>query len=273
VESIPLRNPFPGAVSFLLASTDSTQKDARRLAEAASLGGDPPAPGGGFPVGSLVAAETQTAGRGRIPERRWESEAGKNLLFTVFLGPGPASLPGLPLRIGTALCGAVALYADKAGARFDRPPRLKWPNDLMLGDRKAAGILCESGPSGVFAGIGLNCNQVEFPPWLDAKATSLAAELGREVSRWDLLELFLGALAESLRDVEWRGKAEGMLWKKGERATFLPGSASPGPAAGRRVLMGRPVGLDGEGSLLFLEDGAESAVAHASGELRAGETS
>lgn len=273
MESIPLQNPFPGAVSYLLATTDSTQKDARRLAEAASLGGDPPAPGSGFPVGSVVAAEAQTAGRGRIPERKWESEAGKNLLFTVFLGPGSASLPGLPLRIGTALCGAVALYAESAGARFYSSPRLKWPNDLMMGDRKAAGILCESGRSGVFAGIGLNCNQVDFPPRLDAKATSLAAESGREVRRWDLLELFLGALAESLRDAEWRRKAEGMLWRKGERATFLPGSASPGPAAGRRALIGRPVGIDEEGSLLFLEDGAESAVAHASGELGAGKTS
>ena len=115
MESIPLQNPFPGAVSYLLATTDSTQKDARRLAEAASLGGDPPAPGSGFPVGSVVAAEAQTAGRGRIPERKWESEAGKNLLFTVFLGPGrppcPASHCGSAPR-----CAAPSPSTPKAPA-------------------------------------------------------------------------------------------------------------------------------------------------------------
>ncbi|MGA2547645.1 MAG: biotin--[acetyl-CoA-carboxylase] ligase [Rectinemataceae bacterium] len=260
MESIPIRNPFPGAVSLVVASTESTQAAAKRLAENRFL------PGQGFPPGSLIAAEAQTAGRGRFPERRWESEAGKNLLFTLFLDsvvlrlPEGKPLPGLPIRIGSALCEAVAIYTPA--------PRLKWPNDLMIGDRKAAGILCESGPSGVFAGIGLNCNQVVFPSGLDAKATSLARELGREVNRWALLELFLEALASSLVDANWRRRADAWLWMKGETLCFLPGLE--GSAEGGEALIGKFEGIDEEGSILLREEGAAVARAYASGELRAG---
>jgi BirA family biotin operon repressor/biotin-[acetyl-CoA-carboxylase] ligase len=171
MEPIGIKNPFPGASAFLIERTASTQEEAKRLAAQ------------GYPPGSLVAADAQSAGRGRFPERRWESEAGKNLLFTIYLDASAAGLPGLPLRIGLALCAAVSDYAGLLGARFLSPPRIKWPNDLLIGDRKAAGILCETGPAGVFTGIGLNCNQSSFPRELEARATSLAKELGREVSR------------------------------------------------------------------------------------------
>lgn len=262
MEIIPIRNPFAGAVTYLTSTTESTQRDARRLAEARNL------PGARFPPGSVIAAEAQTAGRGRVPGRKWQSEAGKNLLFTVFLDAGSASLPGLPIRIGGALCSAASLYAEKTGSSFAGQPKLKWPNDLMLGDRKAAGILCEAGPSGVFAGIGLNCNQVAFPPELELKATSLAIELGREVDRRVLLELFLEALADSLVDRKWRRKADERLWKRGESAIFIPGAAGSG--RGRGAIVGTPEGVDEAGSLLFKEKGATEAIAYAAGEFRAG---
>ena len=247
METLPIRNPFPGAVSLLVASTDSTQAEARRLA------------GGGFPSGSLVAAEEQTAGRGRFPGRRWESEAGKNLLFTLFLAPEAATLPGLPIRIGVALCEAVE--------SLSLSPRLKWPNDLMLGDRKAAGVLCEAGPSGVFAGIGLNCNQVAFPPGFGDRVTGVARELGREVDRWSLLGLFLEALAASLGDPDWRPRAEARLWKRGETLRFLPGREWPAGGAGSGALVARLEGIDEDGSLLLRPEGDRAARAFAAGEL------
>ena len=244
MESIPISNPFPGALCLLVASTGSTQAEARILAANRHL------PGQAFPPGSLIAAERQSAGRGRFPARGWESETGKNLLFTIFLEAGKAALPGLPIRVGNALCEAVETLSLS--------PRLKWPNDLMLGDRKAAGILCEAGPSGVFAGIGLNCNQVAFPRELAARATSLAGELGRDVDRWALLGCFLEALAASLGDALWREKAEARLWKKGEYLRFLQGCDS---------LVARIEGIDEEGSLLLKEDGLDAAHPHAAGEL------
>ena len=244
MEPIPIRNPFPGALCLLVESTASTQAEARVLA------GNRHLPGQAFPPGSLVAAQRQSAGRGRFPERTWESETGKNLLFTIFLEAETASLPGLPIRIGSALCEAVE--------SLPLSPRLKWPNDLMLGDRKAAGILCEAGPSGVFAGIGLNCNQLAFPGELAARATSLAAELGRELDRWALLGRFLEALAASLGDALWREKAEARLWKMGESLVFLEGRGS---------LVARIEGIDTEGSLLLREKGSATVRPHAAGEL------
>lgn len=255
MESIPIRNPFPGARSYLMASTRSTQAEARLLAER------------GAAPGSLVAAEAQTEGRGRFPERRWEAEAGKNLLFTIFLEPAAAGLPGLPIRIGAALCESVIAYSRSLGTEFARPPRIKWPNDLMLGDRKAAGILCEAGASGVFAGIGLNCNQVVFPASIEARTTSLAAELGREVYRWALLEVFLGRLAASLEDGDWLRKATAMLWKLGEAAVFSPGRLGADGDQGSLPLTGVIEGLDEAGSLLFKEEGRIAARAYAAGEL------
>lgn len=268
METLPIRNPFPGAVSRLVEATGSTQGEARRLAEACGADGGGTSPGSAFPHGSLVAANAQSSGRGRFPEREWVSEPGKNLLFTLFLDPTAAS--ALPIRIGSALCDAATLYGRSLGASFAAPPRLKWPNDLMFADRKAAGILCEAGSSGVFAGIGLNCNQLSFPPGLETKATSLALELGREVGRWALLEIFLEALAGALRDADWRRRAESLLWRKGEPAIFLPGSAASSKGREQRAMIGTVEGIDASGSLLFRERGKAKAQAHASGELRAG---
>jgi BirA family transcriptional regulator, biotin operon repressor / biotin---[acetyl-CoA-carboxylase] ligase len=256
MEPIEIRNPFPGACSFLIAKAESTQDEARRLAEK------------GYAPGSLVAAEEQGSGRGRFPGRAWESQAGKNLLFTIFLDPGTALLPGLPVRIGLALHAAVALYARRLGARYSAAPSIKWPNDLMIGRRKAAGILCEAGPKGVFAGIGLNCNQASFPPGLESKATSLALELGREVSRWSILELFLEFLIPSLSDPDWRRAAESRLWMRGEEASFSPGASARSPSPGPEDrIKGTILGLDEAGSLLIQASGEGKPRAYAAGEL------
>jgi BirA family transcriptional regulator, biotin operon repressor / biotin---[acetyl-CoA-carboxylase] ligase len=261
MESLPIRTPFPGASCFLLRSTASTQAEARRLAE-----GRGPA-GLCFPPGSLVLAEEQSAGRGRFPDRAWESEAGKNLLFTLFLEPGLARLPALPIRIGLALCRASERYALASDRAFPSPPRLKWPNDLMFGERKAAGILCEAGASGVFAGIGLNCNQIAFPPSIEPRSTSLARELGGEIGRWELLEAILDELAAALVDALWRAKAEELLWRRGESSTFLPGLSGEGGRKGDSPLSGRIEGLGEDGSLLFREAGSPVARPYAAGEL------
>jgi BirA family transcriptional regulator, biotin operon repressor / biotin---[acetyl-CoA-carboxylase] ligase len=262
MEAIAIASPFPGARAFLVETTASTQDEAKRLAAE------------GYPPGSLVAANAQSAGRGRFPGRGWESERGKNLLFTLYLGPGAPSEtlpPGLPIRIGLALREAVSLYAARLGREFGSPLKLKWPNDLMIGDRKVAGILCEAGSAGVFAGLGLNCNQERFPPALEGRATSLALELGREIGRWELLELFLERLAAGLAPGQaegaWLGVAEEALWRRGEAVAFLPGLA--GRTAGSAPLLGSLEGIDAEGSILIRAEGDAEARAYPAGELTA----
>jgi BirA family biotin operon repressor/biotin-[acetyl-CoA-carboxylase] ligase len=255
MEQIGIKNPFPGASAFLIERTESTQEEAKRLAER------------GYPPGSLIAADAQRAGRGRFPERRWKSEAGKNLLFTIYLDTSATALPGLPLRIGLALCAAVSDYAGLLGARFPSPPRIKWPNDLLIGDRKAAGILCEADPAGVFAGIGLNCNQSSFPYELEAKATSLAKELGREVSRWALLELCLEFLQRALADPYWQKEVDKRLWRRGEKLSFLPGTAGRGKGLEGGTIVGILEGIDEFGSILIRREDEERARSYPAGEL------
>lgn len=263
MEILGIENPFPLARSYLARSLDSTQEEAKRLASRwAAEGGEP-----AFPPGSLVAAEEQSAGRGRMPGRRWSSSPGQNLLFTLRLSPEAVRLSALPLRIGAAVCGAAAALADSIGASFREPPRLKWPNDLMFGNAKACGILCESSGLGVFAGIGVNCNQRAFPEELRGRATSLALELGREVDRWALLELILGELESSLEDGSWRERVGRLLWRAGEEVSFLPGPA-PEPGREPEPLRAFLRGIDERGALV-LERPDGTAEAYLAGELRA----
>ncbi len=150
----------------------------------------------GAAEGCLVAADYQTAGRGRLG-RTWSAGAGRNLTFSLVLRPTiPAERVGLiPL--------AAALAVGEAVDRFVAPvpTRIRWPNDVLLGGRKACGMLLESafgaGGTGlryVVLGIGLNVNQVSFPDELADKATSLALEIRRTVDRVDVLAEVLLAL-------------------------------------------------------------------------------
>lgn len=183
-----------GLAARFLPSTGSTNADATAWA--------PGLPPGG---GGLVVADRQTAGRGRL-DRGWFSPPGTCLLFSVVLRPGEgAGTPGLvPLAAGVAACDA-ARWAG-AGAR------LKWPNDLMIGDRKAGGILCEAvrpagGPLRVVAGVGINVNlaAAAFPPELRGTATSLLEATGGPTDRAGLLERFLGAFLPLVAGLEEDG--------------------------------------------------------------------
>lgn len=155
-------------------TVSSTQLVARELAEL------------GAAHGTVVVAEVQTAGRGRL-DRRWESPRGLNLTFTLVLRPRIAARDAPLLTLGAAAGLAVA---------FDL--RVKWPNDLVTGEgKKVAGLLAEMDTVGdrvgfVLLGVGLNVNQVEFPPGLP-NATSLAS-IGGLQDRAEVLERAVSAI-------------------------------------------------------------------------------
>ena len=141
------------------------------------------AAGEGAPHGTLILAETQTAGRGRRG-RGFFSPPGGSLYFTVILRPSREEYGRLPLTVPLAVCRACE--SEGVGAR------IKWPNDIWVGERKLSGMLIdgETGPAGLtaYAGIGINVNaDPTADPALRDSATSLARELGREVSREGLL--------------------------------------------------------------------------------------
>lgn len=148
----------------------------------------------GAPDGLVAVADHQTAGRGRL-DRSWASAPGASLLVSVLLRPVLAlgELHLVTLVSGLAVVDAVA---EVCGIR----PGLKWPNDVVVGDRKLAGLLAEMDGSSetpaVVVGIGLNVNQAAFPPELAETATAcnLVVGDGRVVQRVDLLVALLRAL-------------------------------------------------------------------------------
>jgi BirA family biotin operon repressor/biotin-[acetyl-CoA-carboxylase] ligase len=138
-------------------------------------------------IGTVILAESQSAGRGRSG-RSWVSSSG-GLYFTAVLRP--SSRPGLiPLMAGVAVAEAIRRLTG-LGAE------LKWPNDILMGRRKVAGVLAETvwrGDEALYTllGIGLNINNI-LPEDLP-QATTLSKELGREVDAESLLSVLLGEI-------------------------------------------------------------------------------
>jgi BirA family transcriptional regulator, biotin operon repressor / biotin---[acetyl-CoA-carboxylase] ligase len=142
------------------------------------------------PEGAVAVADEQTEGRGRLG-RRWSARPGTGLLFSIALRPAvPSSrLPELSLVAGEACAEAIAAVTGLQ-------PELKFPNDVLIGGRKVAGILAEAREGRVVLGIGVNVNasEDELPAGTDTPATSLSLEAGRRVDRAELLVTLLERL-------------------------------------------------------------------------------
>jgi len=133
--------------------------------------------------GTVVVADEQTEGRGRLG-RRWFAPRGTSLLCSIQLRPA-VSGERLPELTGVAARACAEAIAALTGLE----PELKFPNDLLLGGRKVAGILAEAREGRVVLGIGINVNvpEDELPTEVDRPATSLLVETGRELERAGLL--------------------------------------------------------------------------------------
>ena len=121
--------------------------------------------------GDVFTADFQTAGRGRL-DHKWLSPPGTNLMMSAVLsveGLSPEQVSTLPLVVGLAVAEGLSPFV--AGGLS---PLLKWPNDVLVGGRKLAGILCERQGDLVVVGVGVNVGQRDFPLELAGRATSLA---------------------------------------------------------------------------------------------------
>jgi BirA family biotin operon repressor/biotin-[acetyl-CoA-carboxylase] ligase len=140
--------------------------------------------------GAVAVAEEQTEGRGRLG-RRWLSPARASILCSVLLEPSvdPQRLPELSVVAGEACAEAIERVTGLE-------PRVKLPNDVLIGDRKVAGILAEAREGRVVLGIGINANvePAELPDDVETPATSLLAELGQPIDRSELLVTLLEVL-------------------------------------------------------------------------------
>ncbi|MGQ9688381.1 MAG: biotin--[acetyl-CoA-carboxylase] ligase [Desulfobaccales bacterium] len=146
--------------------------------------------GRGEPEGTLVVAETQTAGRGRVG-RHWHSPPGMGIYASLLLRPPlpPLELPQITLATAVSMVRALRRSVGVT-------PGIKWPNDLILNGKKLGGILTEMETDSdqmryLVVGLGLNVNTPEFPPELADTATSLFLEKGRPFSRLPILRAWL----------------------------------------------------------------------------------
>ncbi len=153
---------------------------------------------GGAPHGVVIGADQQTAGRGRRGTT-WASPPGAGLYLSFIARPPSLGVPGLSLL---TLAAGVAVR-DGVHAATGLAADLKWPNDLIVGTRKLAGILAEgiaigSRDQAVIVGVGVNVRPGAYPPEVEARATSLEGELGRPIDRGLLLSEILIALCDRL---------------------------------------------------------------------------
>ncbi|MCD9873563.1 biotin--[acetyl-CoA-carboxylase] ligase [Streptomyces guryensis] len=235
----------------VVQSTGSTNSDLVALAGAGKAG-----------EGSVLVAEEQTAGRGRL-DRQWTAPARSGLFFSVLLNPAevPVARWGwLPLITGVAVATGLSRSAGVDTA-------LKWPNDLLVSiggeERKAGGVLAErAGDGGVVVGVGINVtlreNELPVP-----QAGSLALAGAVSTDRDPLLRAMLRSLEE------WYGRwreAGGDPAVSGLQETYAAGCATLGKTVraelpGDRSITGEAVAVDGDGRLVIAtEDGVQEPV-------------
>jgi BirA family biotin operon repressor/biotin-[acetyl-CoA-carboxylase] ligase len=226
---------FAGKLHFIPV-TDSTNNDAIEAARA------------GAPHASLYLANEQLAGRGR-GAHAWHSAAGEGLYLSVILRPQlpPARLALLPLAAGLAAAAAIRAVSGLAAD-------LRWPNDILIGPRKAGGILVEArarskDEAAAYAviGIGINVHQRSFPPHLATAATSLDLEAGRRISRQGLLVALLKSLQREAVALEHPAACAALSARVEQASSWVRGRAVE--VHGPQACAGLTAGLDENGFL------------------------
>ncbi|OXM88036.1 biotin--[acetyl-CoA-carboxylase] ligase [Paenibacillus rigui] len=205
--------------------------------------------------GTLIIAEKQTAGRGRMG-RQWHSPKGKGLWMSLILKPRiPLHFtPHLTLLVAVALCRTIRQLTQL-------PAGIKWPNDLLIDGKKISGILLESSAEEeklhhVIAGVGISVNlQAEdYPEEIRGIATSLAIEAGKEVNRSELLVHFLQELESLYKVYHEQGFAPiKLLWE----ALSVSLNKAVRTQSPQGLKEGFAVGIDDSGALIVRqEDGS-----------------
>ncbi len=231
-----------GRPLHFLEQTESTNKVAMEMARDEA------------PAGTLVVAESQTGGRGRLG-KTWLSPPGTGLYFSMILRPGlePAEMPRLTIAAGLAVCRAIHLVCKIE-------PMIKWPNDILLADRKCGGILMEAELPGkqsarIILGIGLNISTPvhAFPPDLRERVTSLQDHVAMPVVRRELLSVIVAEIEKIIYRLEnedfsailaeWRKRDA----TKNRKMTWV--------ATSGRTVKGVSLGPDSEGRLHIRDHG------------------
>lgn len=229
---------------FTFDSIDSTNNCARAVASCGAM------------EGTVVIAEQQTAGRGRMG-RSWEATPNENLIFSIVLRPQVSAdaLNLLPLYVAVAVSEAIERVT---GLKVE----CKWPNDILCNGKKLAGILIEGSVKQdvmdyVVIGVGINVNQVRFEGELSAKASSLKLESNKEVDRVRLFKEILSGLEKDYKSFETSG-FQSVVPQWMARSTMLNRTISVSQQG--NVISGVVKGLSPEGGLVLKTNGSEQTV-------------
>lgn len=192
---------FIGSQIKVMRTVDSTNEEVKRLSKSAENG-------------LIIAADEQTSGKGRFG-RIWKSEKTGGIYFTILIRPElpPSNISSITLAAGYAVCLAIREYTNLDA-------KIKWPNDIIIENRKLCGILTEMAAQSdridyVAIGIGINVNQSEFPEEIKNKASSIFLETGKEIDRNDFLryvikklDMVLGTFLVSFSVEDFKGFKE-----------------------------------------------------------------
>lgn len=223
---------------------DSTNNCARAVA------------GCGAKEGTIVIAEHQTAGKGRLG-RVWKANPNENLMFSLVLRPklAPDSINILSLYVAVAVAQAIEKVT---GLQVE----CKWPNDLLINQKKVAGILIEGSVKQnmveyVVVGIGINVNQQEFPHELQGKATSLLLESRKQIDRPTLFREAIAALEGQYKAVNTGGLPSVLpQWLSRSSMINKPISVSQQGT----IISGVVTGLSADGGLVLKTNGTEKTI-------------
>jgi BirA family biotin operon repressor/biotin-[acetyl-CoA-carboxylase] ligase len=204
--------------------------------------------------GTLVTAESQTAGRGRL-DRQWHSASAQNVLASIILYPGRdmEEWGGLPLLTGLAVWRAVRSLAEV-------DVHLKWPNDVLVDDRKLCGILVESGRLGdrawVIIGIGINVNQVSFEGSYRLVPASLALEAGRPFDTGEVIDAVCREL--DILYAQWCAEGNAPIFPEWKRASKMFG----------KTVVADENGVISQGIAVDLAENGSLCIEHADGSIQ-----
>ncbi len=223
-------------------SVESTMTEASALAAS------------GCAPGTIVGAEEQTAGQGRYG-RKWHSEPGSGLYVSIILRPPSNRIPLVTLALGLAVADAILKATDLACD-------LRWPNDVLIREKKCAGILTQLEGTAIIAGIGINVNHAEFPKELSV-ATSLRIAGGKMYSRESLLVELSHSVDSFCALLEKEGP-EPILAMFSRASSFVHGRRVE-VDLGDAVVNGTTAGLNQSGFLLLEGDDGKQNVIIAGG--------
>jgi len=207
------------------------------------------------PEFTCVVADEQTAGRGRRA-RAWHSSPSDGLYLSVLLRPQPESASKIPLISLMAAIAVAETLIERSVGGVD----IKWPNDVMVNQRKISGILAEaasagSNPTRIILGVGVNLNHISFPPELTDTSTSISIETGDQI----VVDEFRDQLLEKIRRwyEVWKRDDGGLIVNRWQQLSTYARDERVVVTLDDEQIVGVTAGLTEAGALLLITDDDE----------------